>query len=142
MLSRLCSFVVMFMLATPATMLSAQVGSGHTDVIFGRIQGPDGQPLAGVWVEARSVELQTSCTQVTGADGRYTIRFLDGGGQYGITARALGMSPGRQEVARLPDEDRLEADFKLVAARIVQDTSTMRTERAPGGGAPPSPHCS
>ena len=75
MSSRLRALFVVVVLAIAPASLSAQVGSGNTDIIIGVVRGPDGKPLAGVRVEARSIELQTSRSRTTGPDGRYTIQI-------------------------------------------------------------------
>src|SRR5689334_2415425 len=89
-----------------AVPLRAQVGSS-TDILVGKVMGPDGRPLQGARVEATSVETGVSRSRNTDAQGRYTILFPDGGGQYRVTVRMLGLSPSSFIVARQSDEDRL-----------------------------------
>ena len=49
----------------------------------------------------------------TDAKGHYILFFNDGGGQYRITARAIGHSPFIQNVSRQPDDDRISLDIQL-----------------------------
>jgi hypothetical protein len=91
---------------------SAQVGS-TTDILTGVVRDPAGQPLAGATVEARSVETQVTRRARTNSDGRYTILFPDGGGQYQLTVRYLGMAPATVNVAHQADEDRLVTDVRM-----------------------------
>lgn len=90
----------------------AQVGSS-TDIIMGQVLGPEGQPVAGARIEVTSTDTQIKRTKVTGADGRYTILFPDGGGSYVLQATAIGFAPLRLSVVRQADEDRLVADLKM-----------------------------
>jgi hypothetical protein len=120
--------------------VQAQVGS-TTDIVTGRVLGPDGKPMENVTVAVRSAESGITRTKHTDASGRYTILFPDGGGQYRVEFRAIGFAPISRNVARQGDEDRLVTDIQLgsqVAARLSAVTVTARTgtrER----GTPPTP---
>jgi len=89
-----------------APNLLAQVG-GTTDIITGKVTGPSGEPIADATVEVVSVETQVSRERATDAHGRFTILFPDGGGQYLVLVRYIGMKPLRLSVARQADEGRL-----------------------------------
>ena len=95
--------------------LHAQIGTA-TDIITGRVVGPDSQPLEGARVEVTSIETQIVRTRSTNARGQYTILFPGGGGNYSITVRFLGMAPVTVNLARQGDEDRMVADFALQPA--------------------------
>jgi len=97
--------------ALPRTA-AAQVGT-TTDIITGTVTGPDSQPLAGALVQATSLETQVSRQRTTDARGRFTIVFPEGGGQYQLTVRYIGMAPARVTVARQADEDRLVANVRM-----------------------------
>src|SRR6266581_1941283 len=103
--------ILVLALLSPARV-SAQVGS-TTDILMGQVSGLDSQAVAGARVEATSVETGITRTKTTGADGRYTIVFPDGGGTYRITVRAIGMAPVTRNVQRQGDEDRLITDFTM-----------------------------
>src|SRR5437870_10588173 len=92
--------------------VAAQVGT-TTDIIVGRVTGPDSQPLAGASVEAMSLETQVSRQRTTDARGRFTIVFPEGGGQYQLTVRYIGLAPARVTIARQADEDRLVANVRM-----------------------------
>src|ERR1700722_4961939 len=70
----------------------AQMGS-TTDIITGKVVGPDGAPIVGATVTAPSVDTHISRSRQTNTDGRYTIVFPDGGGQYQLQVRSLGFNP-------------------------------------------------
>ncbi|HEY0527721.1 MAG TPA: carboxypeptidase regulatory-like domain-containing protein [Gemmatimonadaceae bacterium] len=115
-------------LALPVNVVEAQVGS-TTDILMGQITGGDSQVVANARVEATSLETGITRTKTTGADGRYTIVFPDGGGNYRLTVRAVGMSPVTRTVQRQGDEDRLIADVSM--GRIATQLATVQVRAAP-----------
>ncbi|HEV2641991.1 MAG TPA: carboxypeptidase-like regulatory domain-containing protein, partial [Candidatus Elarobacter sp.] len=106
----------------------AQVGT-TTDIITGQVVGPDGKPLDGVTVSVRSAESGITRTKRTGADGRYTLLFPDGGGQYRVEFRRLGFAPVVRNIARQGDEDRLVTDIRLGTQVAAQLSSVQVTAR-------------
>jgi hypothetical protein len=118
----------------------AQIGS-TTDIITGRVLGPDGKPIENVTVAVTSAESGITRTKRTDSGGRYTILFPDGGGQYRVEFRAIGFAPVSRNVARQGDEDRLITDIQLgteVAAKLSTVNVTARN-RGRVRGVPPSP---
>jgi hypothetical protein len=109
--------------------LRAQVGS-TTDILTGRITGPDSTPVAGAHVEAQSTETGITRTTTTDAHGRYTILFPDGGGQYRLTVRYLGMAPTAVLVQRQADEDRLITNIGMSTNVATLAPVTVRGRRA------------
>jgi hypothetical protein len=120
-----------FLALVPPTAIKAQVGSS-TDIIMGQVVGPEGQPIAGARVEVTSTETQIKRSKTTGADGRYTIVFPDGGGSYSLQVIAIGYAPTRTSVIRQSDEDRLVADVKL--GRNVAILQSVQVRAAPRRG--------
>ncbi|PYO12957.1 MAG: hypothetical protein DMD31_14725 [Gemmatimonadetes bacterium] len=118
-------------LAAPLTG-AAQVGT-TTDIITGTVTGPDNQPLPGAVVQATSLETQVSRQRTTDARGRFTILFPDGGGQYQLVVRYLGLAAARVAIARQADEDRLVANVQMEVAAVSLDAVTVRA-RAPQRG--------
>src|SRR5207253_1769063 len=118
---------------------AAQVGA-TTDIITGRVTGPDSQPLAGAVVVATSVETRVSHQRTSDASGRFTIVFPDGGGRYELTARFIGMAAVQVTVARQSDEDRIVADIRMGLAAVplepvtVSARSSARSDRTGPGG--------
>src|SRR5690349_3712537 len=90
----------------------AQIGSA-TDIITGQVTTEDG-PVEGATVSAYSMETQVTRNARTDARGRFTILFPDGGGQYRMTVRAVGMNPRIEILQRHADEDRLVWNVRLV----------------------------
>jgi hypothetical protein len=89
-----------------ASNAQAQVGS-TTDIITGRVLTPDKKPAPSVVVEVTSFETQIKRTKRTNTDGRFTVLFPDGGGQYQVVVKAVGFGSVRRNIARQGDEDRL-----------------------------------
>ena len=114
----------LLVLVLPSRVL-AQVGS-TTDILMGRVAGLDSQAVAGARVEATSVETGITRTKTTGPDGRYTIVFPDGGGNYRLTVRALGMTPVTRNIQRQGDEDRIITDIDMTVCDPVGDGAGAR----------------
>lgn len=129
------------LLAAAPLALRAQVGQ-TTDVITGTVTGEEGHPLAEASVEATSVETQIMRTVRTDARGRYTILFPDGGGQYRVIVRMIGMTPVQRVVTRQADEDRLVVNVNLASTAQQLDEVVTRGRRPPTGLTPPSPGAS
>jgi hypothetical protein len=118
---------------------AAQVG-GTTDIIAGTVTGADGRPLSDVVIEAFSLETQITRRAATDARGRYTILFPDGGGQYRMTARVVGMAPRQAMLMRQADEDRLIWNVSLASNPVTLEQITVRGNlRLPAGFDPPTP---
>jgi hypothetical protein len=115
-----------------------QVGS-TTDILMGRVTGLDSAGVSGARVEATSLETGITRTKTTGADGRYTIVFPDGGGSYRLTVRAIGMEPTTRNIARQGDEDRLITDFTLGRNATQLATVQVRGGRRPNQDQRPEP---
>lgn len=111
----------------------AQV-NGSTDIIVGKVTAPDGRPLAGARVEVTSLETETTRSKTTNDKGEYTVLFPDGGGQYRVRVRMLGMQPAERIVARQADEDRLVANLSL--SQVPQQLAAVvsRATAAPRAG--------
>src|SRR5213075_1817949 len=98
--------------------LAAQDAS---DVIRGRVVGSDKKPVENVTVTATSLVNQTSRTAKTNKDGRFTIIFNGGGGDYMMSYIAIGFLPTRFEVKREVDEDVLVADATVSKTAVTLD---------------------
>ena len=103
---------ILTLIGAPVVGIGAQVGS-TTDILTGVVTNTAGAPIPGATVEAKSVETQVTRRTRTNSAGRYTILFPDGGGQYQLTVRFLGMAPSTLNVAHVADEDRLVTNVQL-----------------------------
>ena len=116
------------LLALAPRPVAAQIG-GTTDIITGTVVGPGGAPVAGAHVDVTSVETGITRTKTTNDRGQYTLLFPDGGGQYQVTVRALGMAPRQFALARQADEDRLVANVSLSPSTTQLATVNVRARR-------------
>src|SRR3989442_3659046 len=116
--------------AVPRTA-AAQVGT-TTDIITGTVTGRDSQPLAGAVVQATSLETQVSRQRTTDARGRFTVVFPEGGGQYQLTVRYVGMAPTRVTIARQADEDRLVANVQMDLAIVTLEPVAVQAAQPRG----------
>ncbi|MBW7934666.1 MAG: carboxypeptidase regulatory-like domain-containing protein, partial [Gemmatimonadaceae bacterium] len=85
-------------------------------MIRGRIVGEDSIPIAGARVQATSISGNVTRRALTDNNGRFTITFPNGDGDYMVTAQAIGFSMKRFEVKRTADQEILIADAKLSRA--------------------------
>ncbi len=116
----------------------AQAGMG-TDIITGVVTGEDGSPISDATVEAYSLETQVTRRARTDDRGRFTILFPDGGGQYRMTARVLGMNPRTALIQRDADEDRLVWNVRLQSSPVTLESIDVTAGRGLRGGEGPTP---
>jgi hypothetical protein len=114
-------------------LLPAGLAAQMADVLVGRVVGPDGQPLRDVQIEAVSLDTEVSRTVLTGANGRYTIIFPDGGGRYLLRVSYLGMADVLRAVFREGTEDLLIANFDLSPQAIALEAIQVRAQLPPPG---------
>jgi len=101
----------------------------QSDIIRGRVTGPDSLPLENVVVVATSISGGVNRTARTDRNGRFTITFPGGDGDYMVSFAALGFAARRFEVKRLADEDFLVADARLQRVNAVLDAVEIVGER-------------
>ena len=111
-------------LATTAFALQAQ-----TDVIRGKITGPDNAPVERATVTVTTLSGNVSRSARTGKDGRYTVTFPGDEGDYFVTIAALGFAQKRFEIKRTGDQDILVADAKLQQAATQLDAVQVNAQR-------------
>ncbi|MEP7001964.1 MAG: carboxypeptidase-like regulatory domain-containing protein, partial [bacterium] len=119
---------VLFVAATPAR---AQVGA-TTDIIMGRVTGPDTTSVAGARVEVTSSETGITRRKTTNEKGEYSILFPDGGGSYTLKVSFLGFGPYSGQVSRQSDEDRLVHNVRLTRNAQVLATVQVRANNTQG----------
>ncbi|MBM4192842.1 MAG: carboxypeptidase regulatory-like domain-containing protein [Gemmatimonadetes bacterium] len=107
---RLCSA---FALAVALTATASSAGGQTVDVIRGRVTGPERQPLEGAQVTVTTLSGAVSRQARSDANGRYTVTFPGGDGDYFVTFNAIGYAPRRYEIKRIADEDILIADAEM-----------------------------
>ena len=122
-------FLVLIGLLALLVPSSAVAGQDGADIIRGRVTGPDGLPILAVNVTATSVSGNVSRRARTGSDGRFTIAFPGGDGDYFVSFQAIGYGPRTFQVKRTADQDILVADARLTMAAQNLDTVQIAGER-------------
>ncbi|HUQ46898.1 MAG TPA: carboxypeptidase regulatory-like domain-containing protein [Gemmatimonadaceae bacterium] len=117
-----------------AALLSAvaapsQSGAQSADVIRGRVTGPDSAGIEGVTVTATSISGNVTRTARTDKNGRFTLTFPGGDGDYMVSYAAMGFAAKRFEVKRAADEEILVADTRLARVGAVLDPVKITAER-------------
>src|SRR6476646_4599944 len=114
---RLYSLVSALVVAAVASVAAVPTLSAQQiDVIRGQVVGPDGKPLEDAKVTATSLSGNVNRSARTDQNGRYTITFPGGEGDYFVEFSAIGYGARRFEVKRTADQEILVADAKLLAA--------------------------
>ncbi|HEU5184629.1 MAG TPA: carboxypeptidase regulatory-like domain-containing protein, partial [Gemmatimonadaceae bacterium] len=113
------AFVLTTTFAFTPARLTAQVGS-TTDIILGRVTGPDSLPIENARVEVTSTESGITRNRLTNDKGQYAIVFPDGGGTYTLRVTYLGMAPFQTTIQRQADEDRLVANVQMSRAEAYE----------------------
>ena len=89
------------------------------DVIRGRVTGTDSQPVAGAQITAVSYFGGITKTARTDKNGKFSITYANGEGDYWVSFAAIGYQARRFEVKRVADEEALLADIKLSSAQTL-----------------------
>jgi hypothetical protein len=109
---------VALLLLGQAFVRPEQLGAQQTDVVRGRVIGPDSLPIEGAQVTVTSLTGNVSRRARTDKSGRFTVTFPNGEGDYFVSFAALGFATKRFEVKRTADEEILIADAKLTRAAV------------------------
>ena len=116
--------------ASVATLAFAlPVSAQQLDVIRGQVVGPEGKPLEDAKVTATSLSGNVNRTARTDKNGRYTITFPGGEGDYFVEFSAIGYAARRFEVKRTADQEILVADAKLLRAAGQLETVKVTAQR-------------
>jgi hypothetical protein len=125
--------------ATTVLALSAISGLAHAQEITGGINGEitddAGHPLAGVKVKITYAPTRTSLTATTSKDGYFSVRNLQVGGPYSVTASDTTHTAKTLQVDQITIGSPYELDFSLeggaqevtVTATRIQATSQVQT---------------
>ena len=100
----------------------------QVDVIRGQVTGPDGAPIENANVTATSVQGGVNRNAKSDNNGRFTITFPGGEGDYYVSVTSLGFAPRRFEVKRTADQDILVADTRM-SRMVLLDTMRAVAER-------------
>ncbi len=109
----------------------APLAAQELDVIRGTVTAPEGVPIENAQVVVTSFSGNVNRTGRTDKNGRYSITFPNGDGNYMITISAIGFAQKRFELRRVADEDFLLGDARLerVGAVLDQINTTASRDR-------------
>ena len=114
----LCTMLTITALVAVAQPISAQ---SMSDIIRGKVTGPDSQPVPNVQVKATSYTGSVTKTARTDRRGQFTIIFVNGEGDYWLEFAALGFAPKRFEIKKVGDEEVMLADTRLASTIMTLD---------------------
>jgi hypothetical protein len=112
-----------------ASLAGRDLAAQSTDVIRGRVTGPDSLPIQGVTVTATSVSGNISRNSRTDKSGNFSISFPNGDGDYIVSFAALGFAARRFEVKRTADQEFLLADARLARSAVTLDAMKVESPR-------------
>lgn len=112
-----------------AAVFSPSLAHAQTDVIRGRIIGPDSVPIERANVTVTSISGSVSRSARTDKSGRYTVTFPGDEGDYFVNIAALGFATKRFEIKRTGDQEILVADARLQRVATQLDAVKVNAER-------------
>src|ERR1019366_3253348 len=98
------------LIALATLSFARTVAAQNADVIRGRVITVDSQPIPNTTVTVTTISGGVNRSAKTDRNGRYTITFPNGDGDYLVKFVALGYSPRQYELKRAADEDILVAN--------------------------------
>lgn len=111
------------------TVTPGRAGAQEVDVIRGRVTGPDSAAIENVTVTVTSISGNVSRTARTDRNGRFTVTFPGGDGDYIVSFAAMGYAARRFEVKRTADEEILVADTRLAKVGAILDPVRVTADR-------------
>jgi hypothetical protein len=107
--------------------------AAQADVIRGQVTSSSGgnQPIPNASVTATSLSGSVNRSTKTDRDGRYTITFPGGDGDYFITIIAIGYAPRRFEVKRTADQAILLGDARMTTANTLDTVVSVGKRNRP-----------
>lgn len=109
-------------LAALLLVLAAPLRAQSADVIRGRVTNAAGVAIVDAAVTATTASGGLRRQARTDPDGRYTITFPRGEGDYVVLVTALGFAPRRFQLKRLADEEILVGDVVLSRVAAVLES--------------------
>ena len=123
LLTRLVGAVAgMALFATPTA------AQQQTDIIRGRVLGPDTLPIQGARVTATSYQGSITKSAATDKNGRFQIIFVNGEGDYWIEVAKIGFNRRRFEIKKVGDEQVMLADARLTSAVAQLDAVVIKSD--------------
>ena len=121
--------VVCVLLALSTLAFARTASAQNADVIRGKVINDDSVAIPNATVTVTTISGGVNRTAKTDRNGRYTITFPNGDGDYLVKFIALGYSPKQYELKRAADEDILVANAKLSTAASTLDAVHVTAPR-------------
>src|SRR6185295_20402580 len=121
--------LIAILIALASFAVPSSASAQDIDVIRGQVLGPDGKPLEDAKVTATSLSGNVNRGARTDKNGRYTITFPGGEGDYFVEFSALGYAARRFEVKRTADQEILVADARLQRTAGLLETEKVNAQR-------------
>jgi hypothetical protein len=118
--------VLVLVCATAALVARPALGQ-QVDIIRGRITGPDSLPVVNARVTSTSYYGNVRKETTTDKNGRFSLAYPNGEGDYWIEIAAIGFAPKRFEVKRVGEEEILIADTRLQSTIAQLDAVNVTT---------------
>ena len=129
---RIRSLLLLCSLVTLAAIVGSRpvFAQSTSDIIRGRVTGPDSQPVQNVQVKATSYSGSVTKSARTDRRGNFTIIFVNGEGDYWLEFASLGYVPKRFEIKKVGDEEVMLADTRLASSIATLDQVTVTANGA------------
>jgi len=111
-----------------AVLPAVAAAQSTTDIIRGRVTGPDTSAIAGARVTATSYQGQITKTATTDRNGRFQIIFVNGEGDYWIEVGKVGFNRRRFEIKKVGEETVMLADAHLTSAIVSLDAVNITAD--------------
>jgi hypothetical protein len=119
-----------YLVACAAAAISTRdLAAQQTDIIRGRVIGPDSIPVASVLVAVTSLSGNITRQSRTDRNGNFSITFPNGDGDYMVSFSAMGFSAKRFELKRTADQEVLLANATLSPGAVQLDAMKVRQDR-------------
>jgi hypothetical protein len=132
-------FILLAVFLASIAVIPRQAAAQQADVIRGRVIGPDSLPVPEVLITVTSFSGNVSRTTRTDRNGRFTVTFPAGDGDYMVAFAAIGYAAKRFEVKRMADEEILVADAKLTKVDAVLGAMEIKAPRDKVARTDPAP---
>jgi hypothetical protein len=116
-----------------ASLAGRDLAAQTTDVIRGKVTGPDSLPIQGVTVTATSISGNVSRNTRTDKNGNFSISFPNGDGDYIVSFASMGFAARKFEVKRTADQEFLVADARLARSAVTLDAMKVESPRQKPG---------
>ena len=111
------------------SLVGRQAVAQTTDIIRGKVTGPDSLPIQGVTVTATSISGNVSRNTKSDKNGNFSISFPNGDGDYIVSFASMGYAARRFQVKRTADQEFLLADARLARSAVTLDAMKVESPR-------------